>query len=138
MGDRRSKHMQTTLSMLPPENTAVDTDISIRLTDSDAATARLSAVQKQYLQDPYIKYFVPRAHLQTSKPPLINIGTFIRSTAIDDLVHRWLLLSEHEGKPCQIVSLGAGSDTRFWRIAVSAVCICQSPGRDLSYERDTR
>src|ERR1700722_5082802 len=106
--------------MLPPQTS--DPDVAIRLTDTDAAAARLSAVQKQYLQDPYIKYLVPRAHLQTPKPPLINIGTFIRSTAIDDLVRRWLSLSKHEEKPCQVVSLGAGSDTRFWRIAVSAVC----------------
>lgn len=104
-------------SMFPPSRPQ-DADASIRLTDTDAAAARLSAVQKQYLNDPYIKHLVPRAHLQPPRPPLINIGTFVRSTAIDDLVYQWLALSEHEGKPCQIVSLGSGNDTRFWRIAV--------------------
>jgi [phosphatase 2A protein]-leucine-carboxy methyltransferase len=105
--------------------TTADPDAAIRLTDGDAAVARLSAVQKHYLQDPYVKYFVPRAHLQPPKPALINIGTFVRSTAIDDLVHRWLLSSEHDGKRCQIVSMGAGSDTRFWRIAVSDRVHCR-------------
>jgi [phosphatase 2A protein]-leucine-carboxy methyltransferase len=105
--------------MFPPSQySAHDNDTSVRLTDSDAIIARLSAVQKQYLVDPYVKHFVPRAHLQPPRPPLINIGTFVRSAAIDDLVHQWLLLSKQEGKRCQIVSLGAGSDTRFWRIAV--------------------
>lgn len=105
--------------MLPPAYSRHgDPDAAIRLTDSDAAAARLSAVQKQYLQDPFIKYLVPRAHLQTPRPPLINIGTFVRSTAIDDLVYQWLELSKQEGKRCQIISFGAGSDTRFWRIAV--------------------
>ncbi|KAK7036429.1 carboxy methyl transferase for protein phosphatase 2A [Paramarasmius palmivorus] len=90
-----------------------DADASIRLTDTDAALARLSAVQKQYLTDPFIRALVPRAHLQPPRPPLINIGTFVRTVAIDDLVQQWLDI----GKKCQIVSLGAGSDTRFWRLA---------------------
>jgi [phosphatase 2A protein]-leucine-carboxy methyltransferase len=105
--------------MLPPSHRHGDADIAIRLTDTDASAARLSAVQKGYLQDPFIKHLVPRAHLHPPGQPLINVGTFVRSTALDDLIHQWLLLSQDEGKPCQIVSLGAGSDTRFWRIAVS-------------------
>lgn len=95
-----------------------DADAPIRLTDTDAALARLSAVQKGYLYDPYVKHVVSRAHLQPPRSPLINVGTFVRSAAIDGLVDGWLQLSEHEGQLCQIVSLGAGSDTRFWRIAV--------------------
>ncbi|KAJ7911593.1 S-adenosyl-L-methionine-dependent methyltransferase [Mycena leptocephala] len=97
-----------------------DADSSIRLTDTDAALARLSAVQKGYLQDPYIKHLVPRSHLQPPRPPLINIGTFVRATAIDDLVFQWLQSSANLGTRCQIVSLGSGSDTRFWRIATGA------------------
>ncbi|KAK7028339.1 leucine carboxyl methyltransferase 1 [Favolaschia claudopus] len=97
-----------------------DPDSAIRLTDADAALARLSAVQKGYLQDSFIKSLVPRSHLQPPRPPLINIGTFVRATAIDELVFQWLQTSANHGKRCQIVSLGAGSDTRFWRIATSA------------------
>jgi [phosphatase 2A protein]-leucine-carboxy methyltransferase len=101
-----------------PEQRHQDVDASIRLTDADAALARLSAVQRRYLHDPFIKPMVPRAHQQPLRSPLINIGTFVRSTAIDSLVYGWLELAELAEKPCQIVSLGAGSDTRFWRIAV--------------------
>ncbi|KAF8198391.1 leucine carboxyl methyltransferase [Mycena galopus ATCC 62051] len=97
-----------------------DADSSIRLTDTDAALARFSAVQKGYLHDPYIKPLVPRSHLQPPRPPLINIGTFVRATAIDDLVFQWLQTSAKHGTRCQIVSLGSGSDTRFWRIATGA------------------
>lgn len=103
--------------MFPPSGYQ-DPDNSIRLTDTDAAMARLSAAQKQYVQDPFIGHLVPRAHLQHPRPPLINIGTFVRSTAIDDLVEQWLVYSESTNQQCQIVSLGSGSDTRFWRIAV--------------------
>ncbi|KAJ7074545.1 S-adenosyl-L-methionine-dependent methyltransferase [Mycena amicta] len=104
--------------MFPPP--PQDGDSSVRLTDSDAALARLSAVQKKYLEDPFIKHLVPRAHLQPPRPPLINIGTFVRATAIDELVVKWLRTSAGLGTRCQIVSLGAGSDTRFWRLATGA------------------
>jgi [phosphatase 2A protein]-leucine-carboxy methyltransferase len=95
-----------------------DADAAIRQTDNDAALARLSAVKKGYVLDPFIQHLVPRAHLQPPRPPLINIGTFVRSTAIDDILFDWLETTEQLGQKCQIVSLGAGSDTRFWRIAV--------------------
>ncbi|KAI0250921.1 leucine carboxyl methyltransferase [Lactifluus subvellereus] len=92
-----------------------DPDAPIRATDNDAAIARLSAVQKGYLTDPYITALVPRAHLQQPRPPLINIGTYLRARGIDDLLENWFRLAgEHR---VQIVSLGAGSDTRFWRLA---------------------
>ncbi|KAF9012542.1 S-adenosyl-L-methionine-dependent methyltransferase [Cyathus striatus] len=101
--------------MFPPRTQ--DADASIRATDNDAAAARLSAVQKGYFNDPFIKPLVPRAHLQPPRPPLINVGTYVRSSGIDDLVDQWIELSARDGKKCQIVSLGAGSDTRYWRIA---------------------
>ena len=95
-----------------------DASAPVRQTDSDAAIARLSAVKLGYLQDPFIRFLVQRPHLQHPRPPLINIGTYIRSEAIDSLVNDWLELSSAEGKKCQVVSMGAGSDTRFWRINV--------------------
>ena len=93
-----------------------DLDAPIRATDNDAAVARLSAVRRGYLVDPYIAPLVPRAHLQQPRPPLINIGTYLRSRGIDDLLDAWFRHSG--GRKVQIVSLGAGSDTRFWRLAV--------------------
>ncbi|EJD07963.1 leucine carboxyl methyltransferase [Fomitiporia mediterranea MF3/22] len=103
--------------MFPPRQQ--DPDKPIRETDNDASLARLSAVKKNYLSDPYVQFFVPRAHLQPPRPPLINIGTYIRSESIDRLVDSWIKLCSSEGKSCQLISLGAGSDTRFWRLANS-------------------
>ena len=108
-----------------------DLDAAIRATDNDAAAARLSAVQKGYLVDPYIAALVPRAHLQQPRPPLINIGTYLRSRGIDDLLDAWFRHSG--GRKVQIVSLGAGSDTRFWRLAVrstNALFLLQSKNND--------
>ena len=42
------------------------------------------------------------------------IGTYVRTTAIDELVHRFLSAEPIVKK--QIISLGAGSDTRFFRL----------------------
>jgi [phosphatase 2A protein]-leucine-carboxy methyltransferase len=100
----------------PPITKNADADAPTRATDNDAAIARLSAVRKGYLADPYIAALIPRAHLQQPRPPLINIGTYLRTRAIDLLLDDWLRLAgQHK---VQIVSLGAGSDTRFWRLAV--------------------
>ncbi|KAF9222489.1 leucine carboxyl methyltransferase [Gyrodon lividus] len=94
-----------------------DADSAVRQTDTDAALARLSTVKKGYLEDPFVAHLVPRAQFQPTRPPLINVGTYVRSKSIDSLVEQWLELSQRQNKSCQIVSLGAGSDTRFWRIA---------------------
>lgn len=108
--------------MFPPQARSTD-DSAIRETDNDAALARLSAVQKRYLEDPYIRFLVPRAHLAPPRSPLINIGTYVRSSALDALIHQWIQCSERTGQECQIVSLGAGSDTRFWRIMASELLL---------------
>lgn len=77
------------------------------------------------------------------RSPLISIGTYLRCAALDSLVEQFILsASSHEqtgkagqggaegggeggpgnkgkGRQVQIVSIGAGSDSRFWRIQVS-------------------
>lgn len=65
-----------------------------------------------YLQDPSIRFLVRQPHLQRPHPPSINVGIYVRSEVIDKLenVNEWLELSVVEGKKCQVVSMGAGSD----------------------------
>lgn len=58
-----------------------------------------------------------RAVAAPRRPPIINIGTYLRCRAIDDLVDRFL--NDDTGTRKQIISLGAGSDTRFWRLSSS-------------------
>ncbi|OJD37033.1 leucine carboxyl methyltransferase [Diplodia corticola] len=87
-------------------------DRIVQQTDCDALGSRLSAVEMGYLIDPFIKNFVESPIDQRS--PEINLGTYVRTTAIDRLVDKFLATDPDQ--PKQIVSLGAGSDTRFFRI----------------------
>ena len=89
-------------------------DDAIRSTDDDAAASRASSVSLGYLQDPYALLFVRRVQ---RRPPLINVGTFLRTWALDTLVARFLDTVLGAGLRAQIVSLGAGTDTRFFRLA---------------------
>lgn len=104
--------------MFPPGHKLNDPDNAIRDTDTDAAHSRLSAVRQGYLVDSYLTPLVPRARFVPTRAPLMNVGTYVRSTAIDILVESWLDQVGPEGEKRQIVSLGAGSDTRFWRLMV--------------------
>ncbi|KAK0525082.1 carboxy methyl transferase for protein phosphatase 2A [Tilletia horrida] len=50
----------------------------------------------------------------TRRPPVLNIGTYLRCTALDRVVNAFLEQSAPGG--AHIISIGAGSDSRFWRI----------------------
>lgn len=88
-------------------------DNAVTRTDDDALAARASAVKVGYWTDDYIKYFVKTV---VRKAPVINRGTYTRTRAIDDIVRLFLDGAPRRGKK-QIVSLGAGSDTRFFNLA---------------------
>jgi len=110
-------------TMLPPrlQSRRRSPDDGIRQTDGDASQARLSAVRKSYLRDPFISFLVPQPHLVPTRPPLINIGTYTRSEAIDELIVHWINSVTTGGSKVQMISIGAGSDTRFWRLAVRSL-----------------
>lgn len=102
-------------------------DKVVQSTDGDALSSKYSAVHKGYLRDEFIDLFVAGAKQAASsqgpgsarktlaqfqpKLPLINRGTFVRHHAIDVLVERFLA-AKKPGQRVQIISLGAGSDTR--------------------------
>lgn len=89
-------------------------DEAIRSTDDDAALSRLSCTNAGYLDDPFARHFVRRP---TGRPPLINLGTFLRTWAMDKLVDGFLdAAGAADTSPRQILSVGAGTDTRFFRL----------------------
>ncbi|CAD6447080.1 83e3d3e9-4c85-4ed9-8f21-6410cc421a9e [Sclerotinia trifoliorum] len=90
-------------------------DNAIQGTDTDAAVSRLSAVNLGYLEDPFARYFVNGSG--TRRLPIINRGTYSRTTALDLLIETFLSQSENStSQRKQIISLGAGTDTRYFRL----------------------
>lgn len=87
-------------------------DSAVRGTDQDAAGSRVSCVEIGYLNDPYAKLFATQSSAR--RLPLLNRGTYVRTNAIDKLVDAFLTTSPSD--PKQIISLGAGTDTRFFRL----------------------
>ncbi|CAI6334610.1 unnamed protein product [Periconia digitata] len=87
-------------------------DSAVRGTDQDAAGSRVSCVELGYLDDVYASLFATQA--STRRLPLLNRGTYVRTSAIDQLVN--CFLNTHPSSPKQIISLGAGTDTRYFRL----------------------
>ncbi|KAH9869660.1 hypothetical protein IAQ61_006870 [Plenodomus lingam] len=87
-------------------------DDAVKGTDQDAAGSRVSCVELGYLHDPYARLFATQQTIR--RLPLLNRGTYVRTSAIDLLVARFLETDSSSTK--QIISLGAGTDTRFFRL----------------------
>ncbi|CDW97151.1 hypothetical protein, partial [Sporisorium scitamineum] len=94
-------------------------DDAVRNTDSDALLSRLSALKLGYLpSEPFTQEFCTspasshRQDASTRRSPLINIGTYLRCSTLDTEVETFL--RQGEGQK-QIISIGAGSDSRYWR-----------------------
>ncbi|GAA6029010.1 hypothetical protein JCM8097_001550 [Rhodosporidiobolus ruineniae] len=110
--------------MLPhrlADTPSASTDAAVRSTDLDALTSRCSAHSLGYIDDPLSLLFLPPAQRRNpdKRPPLINLGTHARTWAVDELVEQFLAASssgEGGAQPRQVLSLGAGNDTRFWRM----------------------
>ena len=94
-------------------NVEATRDKIIQQTDCDASSSRMSAVALGYLDDPFAECFFPPGDDVPKSYPIINRGTYVRTKSIDQLVARFL--EAHPKQRKQVVSLGAGSDTRFFR-----------------------
>ncbi|KAK6585158.1 hypothetical protein PZA11_001885 [Diplocarpon coronariae] len=90
-------------------------DLAIQSTDTDAAVSRLSAVSLGYLEDPFAAHFV--SGNATRRMPIINRGTYTRTTALDILINAFLAQEDSANPQMkQVISLGAGTDTRYFRL----------------------
>ncbi|CAI5477680.1 unnamed protein product [Closterium sp. Yama58-4] len=115
----------------------------VQATNDDATVSKLSCVTKGYFQDPFVKLFVRRP---ARRSPVIHRGYFARWAALQQLVDQFLSVEgsandedrprappgsdqERQGESeksrestggsdvtLQIISLGAGFDTLFFRL----------------------
>ncbi|KAL1520611.1 hypothetical protein AB1Y20_022185 [Prymnesium parvum] len=91
----------------------------LALTAEVAARGKLSAVRAHFYHDPYAHHFVPHSARERSLGAMINSGQYARVAAIGSVVEQFMAAV---GGGCgQIVSLGAGFDTRFWSLHASAL-----------------
>lgn len=108
-------------------------DNIIQQTDHDATSSRMSAIALGYLDDPFARELFPIGQEVPKRYPIINRGTYVRTRAIDQLVTRFVQAQPKQ--KMQIVSLGAGSDTRFFRFwAISLFKDCGVEYHELDFE----
>jgi len=99
-------------------------DNQVRATGSDAALSKTSASTKGYVPDPFIHLFVKPSRRTIRRAPLINRGYYARTRSIHQLVLTFLqhctastsFTNTGTGTAAQIITLGAGCDTLFFRL----------------------
>lgn len=82
-------------------------------TNLDAAQSKASTVEAGYLKDQYILHMV---HHPERRLPIIHRGTFVRTFVLDTRVRAFI--RHHGTMNTQIVSIGAGWDTRWFILEV--------------------
>ncbi|XP_057604256.1 uncharacterized protein LOC130860296 isoform X1 [Hippopotamus amphibius kiboko] len=101
-------------------------DEGVRGTCEDASLCKRFAVSIGYWQDPYIQHLVRLS--KERKAPEINRGYFARVHGVSQLLKAFLRKTECN---CQILNLGAGMDTTFWRLkpcgcSLGRLCLCNA------------
>ncbi|XP_013924407.1 PREDICTED: leucine carboxyl methyltransferase 1 isoform X3 [Thamnophis sirtalis] len=86
-------------------------DEAVRSTCDVASHCKRYAVSVGYWKDPYIEYFV--SHPKERKAPEISRGYYARVQGVGRLLKAFL---EKTKCNCQIINLGAGMDTLFWKL----------------------
>jgi len=89
-------------------------DNGIMATNDSANLAKRCCVQLNYWEDPFIEC-LSRGH-GDRKPPEINRGYYARVSALTQLINQLISVIDKTGSPFQIVNLGAGFDTLYWRL----------------------
>lgn len=85
-------------------------DLAIRATSNDAIRTKVAAVKAGYYEDPFVEAFPnPYSH---HVQPIIKRGTHARVACMDRAIRAFL--DAHDNP--QIVVLGAGKDTTFYRL----------------------
>jgi [phosphatase 2A protein]-leucine-carboxy methyltransferase len=85
-------------------------DEVVQSTNDDATNCKRSAVAMGYWNDPYLPFV---ARNPDRKPPEIHLGYYARVKGIQYLIEKFFEACDTK---VQIINLGAGFDTLFWRL----------------------
>ncbi|XP_032153590.1 tRNA wybutosine-synthesizing protein 4 [Sapajus apella] len=88
---------------------------AVQSTNDSSALSKRSLAARGYVQDPYVGLLVPGAG---RRAPLIHRGYYVRARAVRHYVHAFLeqTLVPHAAPRAQILSLGAGFDSLYFRL----------------------
>ncbi|KFM57357.1 Leucine carboxyl methyltransferase 2, partial [Stegodyphus mimosarum] len=85
--------------------------MQVQNTNDSSIVSKLSSANKGYFVDEFLNFFVARSQ---NRSPIINRGYYIRFKAIDGAFQSWFTVAASY-KNAQIVSLGAGFDSSYFR-----------------------
>nr|XP_057917145.1 leucine carboxyl methyltransferase 1 isoform X1 [Doryrhamphus excisus] len=103
--------MESAMAARHPLTDTDTSDEAVRATCDDATACKRFAISKGYWTDPYIQYFV--RSVGERKAPEINRGYYGRVKGVNHLLDAFIRKTERD---CQVINLGAGLDTTFWRL----------------------
>jgi len=86
-------------------------DAPVQGTNDNSIVSKCSMAAAGYFEDTFLQYFVAK---KSRRSPLINRGYYIRARAIDFALNLFLTTKTSEKK--QIISLGAGFDSSYFRL----------------------
>lgn len=86
-------------------------DEAVQATNDDATLCKLSAVRAGYWTDPHLPALVRQAGHR--RDPEIHLGYYARVAGVRALVGKFC---EAADTAVQVLSLGAGFDTTYWRM----------------------
>ncbi|XP_071803609.1 tRNA wybutosine-synthesizing protein 4-like [Asterias amurensis] len=94
-----------------PRSAKGGNDTRVQGTNDSSIVSKCSITAQGYFQDEYLRLFVSKT---ARRSPLINRGYYIRARAVDDYLKQFLATNQDKQK--QIISLGAGFDSAFFRL----------------------
>jgi len=87
-------------------------DDAVQSTNDDATMCKLSAVSMGYWPDPFLPHMARQA-CRYRRAPEIHLGYFARVAGVRMLIDKFF---EACDTAVQVINLGAGFDTTFWRL----------------------
>lgn len=111
--DNSSDHSPVPPSPIPDDH--------IMATNEEASLCKLDAIKMGYWKDPFLSMFVHGSFRHERKAPDMYKGYYARVKCVErlvyDFIHAVVKNNSQEGVPIvQIVNLGAGYDTLYWRL----------------------
>ncbi|XP_054713034.1 tRNA wybutosine-synthesizing protein 4-like [Uloborus diversus] len=88
--------------------------MKVQTTNDFSCVSKLSSARKGYFNDEFLQFFVQE---QKIRAPIINRGYYVRFKAMEQVLKSWFLQIKSKAVEAnQIISLGAGFDTTYFRL----------------------